>query len=126
MTKRVRHSIQGVYKGIWCDSSWELAFVLYNLDNGIKFARNTTGFPYLWYGKRRLYYPDFRMDDGTYVEIKGVMDGKSKRKISSFQYGKLKVLGPKEIKPMLDYAEVKYGKDFWTLFDRSQVATYVK
>ncbi|MEI7942893.1 MAG: hypothetical protein WCH76_06985 [Candidatus Riflemargulisbacteria bacterium] len=32
----------GWYKGIWCDSSWELAWVMYHLDHGIPFERNKT------------------------------------------------------------------------------------
>lgn len=124
--KKVRHSIQGVYKGIWCDSTWELAFVLYNLDHCIVFQRARTGFPYYWRRKRHWYYPDFLMEDGTYIEIKGIMDSKSKRKIESLTSVKLIVLGPKEMKHILDYAEVKYGPDYWQLFEQRRVSTYVK
>ena len=31
---------KGWYKGYWCDSSWELALVIYNLEHNIKFERN--------------------------------------------------------------------------------------
>ncbi|MCK9615776.1 MAG: hypothetical protein M0R48_09780 [Candidatus Omnitrophica bacterium] len=74
----------GWYKGYWCDSSWELAWVIYNLDHGIKFERNHQGFEYEFEGEKHKYYPDFILDDGTYVEIKSVMDEKNKAKIASF------------------------------------------
>jgi len=37
---------QGRYNGIWCDSSWELAWVIYNFDHGIKFKRYSGYFEY--------------------------------------------------------------------------------
>lgn len=63
----------GWYKGYWCDSSWELAFVVYNLENDIIFQRNKMGFDYVFDNKNRKYYPDFLYSDGRYVEIKSVM-----------------------------------------------------
>jgi len=61
----------GWYKGYWCDSSWELAYVIYNLDHNIKFERNKLGFEYIYENKTHKYYPDFILEDGTYIEIKG-------------------------------------------------------
>ena len=37
---------KGVYKGIHCDSTYELAFLIYCLDNEIKIIRNEVSFPY--------------------------------------------------------------------------------
>ena len=31
---------KGWYKGYWCDSSWELAWVIYSLEHGVEFTRN--------------------------------------------------------------------------------------
>ena len=42
---------RGWYKGYWCDSSWELAWVIYSLEHGVQFTRNTKGFPYVYKGK---------------------------------------------------------------------------
>lgn len=42
--------IRGWYKGYWCDSSWELAYVIYNLEHNIHFIRNTKGFNYKFEG----------------------------------------------------------------------------
>lgn len=49
---------KGRYKGHWCDSSWELAWVIYNLEHNISFERNHIGFNYQYKGQERKYYPD--------------------------------------------------------------------
>ena len=51
------------YKGYWCDSSWELAYVIYNLAQNIKFKRNYPGFTYIFNNKLRKFYPDFILED---------------------------------------------------------------
>ncbi len=72
----------GWYKGYWCDSSWELAWVIYNLDHGIKFERCKEKFEYEFEGKKYHYYPDFKLEDGTYVEIKGYETPRWKTKLA--------------------------------------------
>ena len=37
--KNLGRGKQGSYKGYWCDSSWELAFVIYHLEHDIKFKK---------------------------------------------------------------------------------------
>lgn len=102
--------IKGFYKGYKCDSVWELAFVVFNLDHNIKFSRNKKGYSYLWYGKKHYYYPDFVMQDGTFVEIKGYQNGKDSRKINNFPY-KLKILYYEQMRPYMDYMYSRYGND---------------
>jgi hypothetical protein len=106
----------GWYKGYWCDSSWELAWVIYNLEHDIKFERNTQGFEYEFECQRFKYYPDFKMECGSYEEVKGWLDEKNKAKIAQFN-GILKVLGKREIEPYLNYVVGKYGKDFVSLYE---------
>lgn len=101
---------KGWYKGYWCDSSWELAWVIYQLDHGEIFVRNTEGFEYTYKGIRRKFYPDFIIR-GTYIEIKGWLDAINKEKIHQF-VKTLVVLGKNEMKPYLQYVEKAYGKDF--------------
>ena len=109
--------LSGFYKGVWLDSSWELAFLMFHLDNGIEIKRNEEGFAYK-YGKKELrYFPDFLVE-GKYVEIKGKMDRKSKSKIRQFPH-ELLVIGPAEIKPYLEYARKKYGIGFAKLLTDS-------
>lgn len=111
----------GWYKGNWCDSTWELAWVIYNIENLIEFRRNYDGFEYSYKGKIFKYYPDFIIGN-EYYEIKGrrnyeSLDEKNKAKIDSFNNGVLNVLYSGEMKPYLDYVISRYGKDFHTLYE---------
>ena len=109
---------KGWYKGYYCDSSWELAYVIYNIEHNIKFERNKQGFEYWYLGNKHKFYPDFILEDGTYVEIKGYLNEKNKIKINSFQ-DCLIVLDKHGIKVYLDYVESKYGKDFTNLYENN-------
>jgi len=106
----------GWYKEYWCDSSYELAYVIYNLEHNISFQRNKQGFSYTWNGTQHKYYPDFILPDGTYVEIKGFMTEQHKAKIASFPHV-LKVLFRKDIEDIIQYVEEKYGKDYIKLYE---------
>lgn len=106
----------GRYKGHWCDSSWELAYVIYNIEHGIKFERNTKSFAYIFEGNVCKYIPDYIMDD-EYIEIKGYENKKWKCKLSQFPH-KLKVLKKNDMLPILEYVIKKYGKDFIKLYDK--------
>lgn len=105
----------GWYKGYWCDSSWELAWVIYHLDNNIFFERNTKGFEYIFKNKKYKFYPDF-IKDNIYFEIKGWIDEKNKEKINQFPF-KLEVLTKKEIKNIIEYVKSKYGNNFISLYN---------
>ena len=106
---------KGRYKGYWCDSSWELAWVIYNIEHQIKFKRNTKGFKYNFKGKEHKYYPDFKIGD-TFFEIKGYVTEQSISKIDGFK-SKIEVIDKNKIKPFLKYVIEKYGKDFINLYD---------
>ena len=67
----------GTYNGIRCDSSWELAFVIWNLEHGNKIERCSDIRTYLENGIRRLYYPDFIVNDSIIYEIKGIKNNNS-------------------------------------------------
>jgi hypothetical protein len=103
----------GWYKGHWCDSTWELAWVIYNLDHGIKFERNKEGFEYKYLGKKFKYYPDFIIED-LYLEIKGHMDKKNLEKIKQFPH-KLIIISAKEIDIFINYVKEKYKVDYLPL-----------
>lgn len=110
---------RGWYKGFWCDSSWELAYVIYNLDHNIEFSRNKQGFEYIFEGTIKKYYPDFILNDGTYVEIKGWYDKKVFEKHRQFKENgnKLIVIDKETILPYLNYVINIYGKDFISLYE---------
>lgn len=108
---------QGYYKGYWCDSSWELAYVIYNIDHNIKFSRNHDKFKYIYNNKVYMYYPDFIVDN-AYIEIKGYWVGKWEAKLNQFPKDlNLIVLYKNDIKPYIDYCINKYGKNFIDLYD---------
>lgn len=104
---------KGWFKGYWCDSSWELAWVIYHIDHNVVFERNTTMRQYEWNGETKIYIPDFIVD-GKLIEIKGY---KSEQWLSKLESNKdVEVLYQQEMKPFLDYAIGKYGKDFTRLY----------
>ena len=113
--------LRGWYKGYYCQSSWELAFVLYSLDLNTNIVRNKEGFSYIWKGVKRTYFPDFYdIDHHTYIEVKGYYDERSKEKIKQFPKDKhIRVLCLKEMTPILDYVISKYGKNYVDLYDKN-------
>lgn len=105
---------QGWYKGIHCDSSWELAYLVYHLDHNLYIERCKEKRQYVWNNKQHTYYPDFITDNGI-IEIKGYSTDQWKSKEE--QNPDVKVLYKNEIKPYLDYVTNTYGTDFIKLYD---------
>lgn len=110
-------SKSGWYKNIWCDSSWELAWVIYQLDHKIYFNRNHKGFDYIFNNNKHKYYPDFKTKD-SFIEIKGRLTDKDKHKINQFP-SKLKVLFRRDLKNVFNYVIKKYGGDFIKLYENN-------
>lgn len=110
----------GTYKNVHCDSSWELAFVMYLKDHNIEFVRNTSDcFSYYYKGKEHLFFPDFLID-GIYYEIKNYESSLTTAKIEAFPKDKvLEVLFYKQLKPYIDYAVKTYGKEYYKLYDKN-------
>jgi len=109
---KLYHNVhRGWWNNKWYDSSWELALIIYCHDHKIELTRNTKKFPYPYYGRTEYYQPDFILEDGTFVEVKGIKDNRSKTKIKSFHFP-LKVYGYREMKPYLEYMNNTYGKDW--------------
>lgn len=128
-TAAERHSIGGLragsgrgkkgwYRGFFCDSSWELAWVIYSLDHGIKFERNRESFEYKHLGKTKKFYPDFLLEDRTLIEIKGYETDAYRAKLKYFPKDrKIITLYQKDMKLYLDYATNKFGKDFIKVYE---------
>ena len=107
----------GWYKGYFCDSSWELAFVIYNLEHNIKFERNKKQFTYIFENKSHKYTPDWIINN-EYVEIKGYWNIQWQAKLDQFpKEEKLLVLTKTEMQPYIDYVVKKYGKDYIKLYE---------
>lgn len=105
----------GWYMGYWCDSSYELAFVVYNIEHEIIFERNKEGFEYFYENKKHLYYPDFIVDN-KYYEIKGY-----DRKQDTIKYLSISkpliILHKNELREIISYVENKYGKNYIEIYE---------
>ena len=106
----------GWYHKIWCDSSWELAFVVFNLEHDIPIKKNWKKFPYSYKGKVFNYIPDFIVNN-EFVEIKGYEREEFTEKIKQFP-NTIKIIGAKEITKYLNYVVKKYGKKFIELYEK--------
>lgn len=106
----------GWYKGYWCDSSYELAWVIFNIDFGNSFVRNTQSYEYIWENKTRKYIPDF-IKDGKLIEIKGYVDKHIQSKLDSVP--NLKILFREDLNVEFDYVESTYGKNFINLYEKN-------
>ena len=100
---------RGFYKGIRCDSTYELVYVIYNFDHNIEFTRNTD---FYWYvgtdGEEHKYFPDFKLADGTLVEIKGRMEDNVLLKIAAVDNVTIQLLQYDDLKYAFDYVKETY------------------
>lgn len=112
----VKNFKSGWYKGIHCDSSWELAFLIYNFDNDIKVERCKEIRYYIDVnGEQHEFHPDFIINNQIY-EIKGLQDINY---INKQNYNKdIKFLFKNDIQPYIEYAQNKYGENFIDLYDK--------
>ena len=99
---------KGWYKGFFCDSTYELVYVIYNLDNGIKFKRNEKFYEYEYNGSIHKYYPDFILEDGSFVELKGYHTDLVDLKIQSVTDKPIKILYKKDLEYAFDYVKSNY------------------
>jgi hypothetical protein len=100
----------GWYRGIRCQSTYELAFVIWALDHGENIKRCKVGVPYEFEGIQKLYNPDFEID-GQIIEIKGYVTKMTEVKnAAAVKLGVSIITIDKEgIVPYLDYVNEKYS-----------------
>lgn len=60
----------GLYKGLFCQSTWELAVAAWAFDEKLSIKRSPRIIYYTFEGKQHRYHPDFEIEGVTY-EIKG-------------------------------------------------------
>ena len=106
----------GWYKGYWCDSTYELCWLIYNLDKGVKPIRNKEGYEYIYENETHTYYPDFIIDDVIY-EIKGYETDKDLCKYESIEDKKLVILKKEDLQEVFDYVSIKYTSKYETLYE---------
>ena len=106
---------KGYYKGLYCMSSWELAFVYYQIEHNIKVEQCTEHFTYEMYGKVHKYTPDFIIN-GVYYEIKNWHRPDTDFKINQFPKDKkLILIEGEENKKYLEYVRNRVGFKFWEI-----------
>jgi len=113
--KGIGRGKKGWYKGIFCDSSWELAFVIYHIDHNIPIKRCEEKLQYEMNGKIRKYLPDFVVNDKI-VEIKGWKDESALIKEQCFP--EITIIDKNGIIPYIEYVVNKYGSNFINLYDK--------
>ena len=116
-------SKKGYYKGIYCGSSYELAYVIYNLDHNIVFTRCDRYYEYDYKGKKHLYFPDFELNDGTIIEVKGYHTDLVDIKAAAVNDRAIKVLYKKDLQAQLNYVCNTYNvteKTIYTLFENNR------
>lgn len=109
--------LKGWYKGIFCDSSWELAYILYCEYHKIEVKRYDR--EKLFYtsidGETHEYIPDFIINNEIVIEIKGYETEISDIKKYSFPY--ITVLTKYEMIEILDQVKSIYGDNFVSLYN---------
>jgi hypothetical protein len=80
------------------------------------FERNWQSFPYTFEGRARTWIPDFRLTDGTYLEIKGYTSPQTEAKFATFPHG-LIVVRRETMQFVFDYVRETYGRDFVRLYE---------
>ena len=108
----------GWYKGYRCDSSYELAYLIFNIEHNNKIERNKDGFEYFFNDKKHLFYPDFIVN-GEYVEVKNYRSELTDCKLKYFPT-KIDIYYKDTMKPYLEYVIDKYGKDFINLYEKNE------
>jgi len=106
-------SKHGYYKGIRCDSTYELVWVIYRLDHKLEVKRYEGA---IIYNNRHMYFPDF-LDDNTVIEIKGFLTDKTKETMKQKQEAtenlgyKFKMLFKEDLQTEFDWVKTHYEYD---------------
>ena len=106
---------RGYYKGFYCMSTWELAWVVYQLEHGKKVEQCIEKFEYIMNDKVHHYTPDFIID-GIYYEIKNWHRPDTDFKVNQFPKDKTLILiEGEENNKYLNYVREKYGENFYDI-----------
>ena len=111
------------YNDIFFDSAWEIAYYIWLTDNNIKFEyqpKPIESFKYFWEGdqKYHTYYPDFLLEDGSYIELKNGFllenmikntESKEHAKYNCIIENGIKIISDGDIDFYLEYIENKYN-----------------
>lgn len=114
------------------DSSYELCYYIYQIDQGKSIKRCSKSFLYTFNNVVHSYFPDFEFSDGTLIEIKGdqflksdgtwqnpydhSQDALFEAKHQCALKNNVKILYQADCKEVIDYVVQKYTLDFLKLF----------
>lgn len=101
-------SKKGWYKGFYCRSTYELVYVIYNIDHNINFSACKRIYTYEWNNTVYKYYPDFELEDGTIIEIKGYSNAQTEAKINAVKDRPIQVLYLKDLIYAFNYVNTTY------------------
>lgn len=106
---------KGIFNNIQCDSSWELAFLIYCKDHNIVVERNIKPLYYIFEGKQCKFYPDFIVN-GELIEIKGYFDKRNIEKKK--QNPQVRFIDKNGIKKYMNYTISTHGEDFIKMYNQ--------
>ena len=116
------------YKNKYFDSSFELVYFIWLVDNKRDFEYHPEqSFEYFKNGKKHFYHPDFRVEN-DFVELKGphlinenktLLDWKGNpevEKTECLKQNNVKILEEADLRVVFEYVERTYGKKYWRNF----------
>lgn len=119
----------GHYKGVFCASTYELAFLVFCMDHGIRIERNTKGYKYEWNGVVHTYYPDWIIDGSFLVETKNYITDLVEAKADAVDDMPITILDTTGLADIFRYVAKKYGmklcgrsNNFYELYDENVFA----
>lgn len=102
---------KGWYKGYFCDSTYELVYIIYNIDHNIPFKRCDLEYTYSYKGEIHKYYPDFELPDGSLIETKGYHTELVDVKIAAVKDRNITVLYEKDLAYAFQWVKDNYTYD---------------
>lgn len=109
----------GNYKGIHYDSSWELAYLVWNIEHNIDIKRCNEVRTYITEdNKIHRYFPDFIVNNEI-IEIKGYFNKVAQLKAE--QNPDIHILKHEDLKDIIQYVINKYGNKYWEILNDNAV-----
>ena len=108
----------GYYKNIWCDSTYELVYLIWNIDHNIPIQRYSG---YFEYNNGKKYYPDFLVN-GNIVEVKGYFTELVEEKAKDLD---IKILYKEDLWECFEYVKKTYNTTIYYDLYSKYKPTYI-
>lgn len=123
--ERSSNGKRGWYKGFYCASTYELAFVIYCLDHDIQIERNKKFYEYTYNGRKSKYYPDWIVNGDRLVETKNYITEQVLVKAAAVNDMPIQILDTEKLLPYFEYVAKTYNKwykggcnNFYELYEK--------